>query len=305
MIKETENVSPEEKRFFVVRTKDNLPKDFVDDVTHIERELKNVPKSDIVNRYLNVQSRAVKIEFYSPGKYLVRTEVYEAVQRGYISPSMFIKYRRCARELVIEIMETKKMGGVLVTEEQLRSYLKGLLAHRLYYDRLAYGAREVRVESSNLGIIGYIDEVRKELDTYKVIEFKSSYSPDLVGAGLQVMSYMLAFADQNKVDLRNIEGYIYTLKGIYRVHIDKDVFDEYMKRLRKVVDIALSGDTNSLPPRLSSDLSSRCRDCPYRGQCHSLPDNYRSYQRFFDDMGFKTLAEKKPRNTLFSYVSKS
>lgn len=300
----TGRMSAERNGFFVEKTRSSLTRDFVDEVLKLEKKLRSISRSEILNQYLGLSSRAVKIEFYSPGKYVIKTEVGEAAEKGYISPSMFNKYRRCARELAIEIMETKTIGGTLVTVDQLRSYLKGFLAHRLYYERVAYGDTEVRVESATLRIVGYIDEVRKELGIHKVFEFKSSHKPDLVGAGLQVMSYMLAYADQNSVDLQSIEGYVVTLRGIYRVKVNKEVFDEYAKRLRKIVEIALSGDVNMLPPRLSSDLSARCNDCPYRGRCVTLPDNYRTYQRFFEAVGFKKLVEKSSGSNLFSYLNK-
>lgn len=286
------------KEFFARKAKSLVPPSFFEEVAEIEEELDKYTKSEVIGRYLSIQTKSVKIEPYDLNKFLVKTEVAEASKKGYVSPSMFVKYRRCARELALEVMESGRLGGVLVTPEQLKAYLKGLLAHRLFYDKYALGDKEVRVESPNLGILGYIDEVRKELDTYKVIEVKSSFKPDVVGAGLQVMSYIYAFADQNGVPPEQVEGYLITREGTYRILLDKATFSEYMKRLKKVVEIAEGGKVDDLPPRLSARLSFRCEVCPYRGLCLTLPDKYRSYDRFFEAMGFKKLAERKNTSSL-------
>jgi len=291
----------EGRRFFARKVKALVPLSFFDDVDRIEKEVYALAKSEVLEKYASIQTKSTKIEPAGRGKFLIRTEISEASALGYISPSMFIKYRRCARELAIEIMESRRIGGVLVTLDQLRSYLKGILVHRHFYENYAYGEKEVRVESANLGIVGYIDEVRRELDTYMLIELKSSHRPDIVGAGLQVMSYMYAFMDQHGLQENQVEGYLITREDTYRIFLDRIVLDEYMKRLRKVVEIAVNGIVDELPPRLSPRLLSRCETCPYRGTCVNLPDRYRSYERYFEAMGFRKLAEKKPANTLERY----
>jgi CRISPR/Cas system-associated exonuclease Cas4 (RecB family) len=290
--------------FFVKKVQSIVPPSFFKEAEKIFEEVNKLKRSDVIDRYMSLHTKSIKIEPYTHNKYLVRTDVYEAIQRGYIAPSMFVKYRRCARELAIEIIETKRLGGVLVTVDQMKSYLRGMLVHKLYHERYAIGDTEVKVESPKYMILGYIDEVRQELDTYRIIEVKSSYNPDVVGAGLQLMSYMYAFADVFNVPLENIEGYIITMKGTYKVTLNENVFNEYVKRLRTILDIALKEDIEKLPPKLSSKLSYRCNTCPYRGKCFSLPDRYRIYSRYFEAMGFTKLVEKKPDTTLSTFFRK-
>ena len=88
------------------------------------------------------------------------------------------------------------------------------------------------------------------------------------------------------------------MSGTYRVFLNKRVFEEYAKRLRKIVEIALSENIEDLPPRLPPKLEHRCDACPYKGQCLTLPNKYRTYSKFFEAMGFEKLVEKKPKNTL-------
>jgi len=297
----TEKDGDESSGFFAKKVKSFIPSSFFEEVDRIERDVESYTRNKVLEIYASLQTKSIRIEPTGRGKLLVKTEISEASAKGYISPSMFVKYRRCARELAIEIMESKKLGGVIVTVDQLKSYLKGVLVHRLFYDTYAYGEKEVRVESAKLGILGYIDEVRRELDRYMLIEVKSSHKPDIVGAGLQVMSYMYAFMDQNGLSENQVEGYLITRIGTYRIFLDSVTFDEYMKRLRKVVEVAVNERIDELPPRLSAKLSSRCEVCPYRSECFSLPDRYRSYDRYFEAMGFKKLAEKRPVNTLDKY----
>jgi len=294
-----------EKEFFAKKVKPLVPPEFFDEVDRIEREISKLTKGEVLERYLSLQTSSVKIEPYTSNKYLVKTEESEATSKGYVSPSMFIKYRRCARELAIEIIEARRLGGVLVMPDQLKAYLKGILVHRLFQEKYTDGETEVRVESPKLEILGYIDAVKKEGDTFVLIELKSSHSVDVVGAGLQVMAYMYAFADQNEVAPNQVEGYLVTREGTFRVFLDADVFSEYLKRLKKIVEIARDERVDELPPRLPSNLSSRCNTCPYRGTCYSLPDKYRSYDKYFEAVGFKKLVEKHPENTLFKYLNKS
>lgn len=278
-----------------------IPREFYGDAAKIISEVDRLSRKDILNKYLSFQSRTVVIEPYTHKKYLVKTEAYEAVRRGYIAPSMFVKYRRCARELAIELMQMKKLGGLLVSVGQLKSLIRGVLVHKLYFEKYATGNVEVKVESDKHRIVGFIDEVKDFNERYVLIELKSSYNTDIVGAGLQLMSYIYAFSDQEDISLNNVKGYLVTMNGTYEIVPDRNLFDEYKKRLLKIVDIATRGNLENLPPRLPLKLEHRCKTCSYRGQCLTLPDKYRSYSRFFDAMNLKKHRQNE-RGKLFSYI---
>ena len=303
----TEKVSAGEgpHGFFAKKVRNFVSKEFFKDLKSIEKVVREMPTKDVLERYASLSTKAMKLEPAGPGLYLyVAEDMYEAARKGYVAPSMFVKYRMCARGLAIELMSVAKRGGALVHAENLRSFLRGLLVHRLYYEKYACGEVEYRVESPKYGIVGYVDELRKEFGTYTVIEVKSSHRPDIVGASLQVMSYMLALSDQESTPLDNIYGYVVTASGTYRVYFDEEAYREYLLRLKKVVEVALNNDVNNLPPRLSASLSRRCGKCPYRGECLTLPDNYRTYGRYFEAMGFTKLHTPKTTTTLTNYSRK-
>jgi len=291
------------REFFAKKVKSMLPPEFYRDLEVIERMVNTMSRRDVLARYAELGTKTVTFELVKPFTFLMRSEdIYEAVMRGYIAPSMFVKYRQCARGLAIELLSVKEHGGVLVTIDNIRSLLRGVLVHKLYYERYAVGETEVMVVSERDAIVGYVDELRRWGEGAVVIELKSSHRPDVVGSSLQVMAYMLALSGQLELPLERVEGYVVSPGATYRVEHDPEVFEEYSKRLRKVVEIAISGAVDHLPPRLSSDLSSRCDSCAYRGRCLNLPDNYRTYSRFFNAMGFKRLHQDEGPN-LFRYAT--
>lgn len=279
--------------FFVRRSGWVVPPLFAVDVEKVESRVSSMSKERLVEEYSALKTKAERIERIGPSRYLVRSEdIYRAARTGLVAPSMFIPYRRCARSLAIDLMTVAELGGVEVSADDLRSFVKGILVHSLYYEKYAEGETEVPVESRELGIVGVIDELREEEGWKVVIEVKSSWRPDIVGAGLQVMSYMLAVSESGS---NKVGGFIVTPGGCFKVYLDRTVLDEYIRRLRKVVEVALSGDRRSLPPRLPRELEHRCEACHNRWKCLSLPDEYRSYRRYFTAMGFTKIREEKRR----------
>lgn len=287
--------------FFVVEHGPSPP-GFYDIVVSINNVVSDMSRSRLVGLYSSFSTRAVRVEYVAPSRFAVYSEdLYESVKRSYLAPAMFNSYRACARSLAIEILEVMDNGRVVVSVENLRSMLRGLLVHKAYYEGFAVGRTEVPVVSDRERIYGVVDELREYQNTPQVYEVKSGFNPDLVGAGLQVMAYMLALSDANAVPLGNVEGYIVTPRATYRVYFDEAVFREYRRRVERVVEIARSRLLTQLPPRLGD--SKRCSSCPYRGPCSRLPDKYRTYERFFREQGFEKLRKNNDSQTLFDYSS--
>ena len=263
---------------------------------------------DIIKRVDSMTRLAVKEEFskvvsgiqaVTARRYLILNEAYQALKKEYLSPSMFISYRNCARALAIEVRQVVHEGGKPeATVEQMRAMLRGVLVHDLWFRKYAIGEVEPLLVSEKLRMLGYPDEVRKEPGAVTVIEVKSGHNPDLVGSALQVMAYMKMAREVYGVE--EVKGLIITLKGTYEVVMNDDVFDLYYRRLRTVVEDALNGA--DLPPRLSSSLAHRCRRCPYRGLCFSLPDRYRTYENYFREKSL--LADRPKKRTLFDFFTR-
>lgn len=271
------------------------------DVERIMREVDEMSRARVAETYSNISTRCVSVKPYGPGLYIVYSEdLSESLRRKYIAPSMFNSYRSCARSLSLEILEVMKHGGKIYSVNSLRNVVRGLLVHKTYYEKYSRGETEVKVVSDRERICGVVDELRGSEGRYEVVEVKSGFNPDLVGAGLQVMSYMIAVSDTRGVPLDNVDGYIVSPGGVYKVFFNREVFEEYRKRLETVVRIALDNDMENLPPRLTENTE-KCKSCSYRSPCKKLPDRYRSYERFFEAHGFKRLYEKKEKSkTLFS-----
>lgn len=287
--------------FFARRVRGFTPLEFTADVESVERMVSAMTRSEIVEKYSTMSSKAVKIEVAGPSKFIVRSDdIYRAVKKGFIAPSMYVSYRICARSLAIELMSVREIGGVEVSVDDLRSFVKGMLVHSIYYRKYAQGRTEVPVESDKHRVVGVVDELREGVNGISVIEVKSSWKPDIVGASLQVMSYMLAVSTSYNVRLDDVKGFIVYPSGCYMVYLDLNILEEYSRRLSKIVEIAMSGDKSSLPPRLPRELESRCGTCPHRGRCKVLPDNYRTYERYFRAMGFTKIYERK-HPTLLDY----
>lgn len=278
-----------------------MPPSFAEDVEAVERRVSSLTRSQLVDLFSSLSSRALRIERTGPSKFLVRSEdLYAAARRGFIAPSMFVSYRSCARALAIEISDVLEVGGVELTVDDIRGLVKGVLVHRLYYDRYASGSTEVPVESERLRIVGVVDELR-EGPPLAVVEVKSGWRVDVVGAALQTMCYVLAVSDARGVPADSVEGYVVSPGGCYRVHLDERALSEYTRRLTKVVELALSGDRSSLPPRLPKDMRGRCESCALHRRCLILPDRFKSYARFFEAMGFTKLVPDE-RRTLLDYA---
>lgn len=275
-------------------------REIVDEVSVMVDELSS---SELLDLYTKESLRSIQIERVGPGRVAVYyDDLFGSVKRGYIAPSMFNSYRSCARRLVIEIMDVIENGRVFMDIESLGRVIKGLLIHREYYKRLASGSTEVQVVSSKERIYGVIDELRSIGGGLEIVEIKTGFNPDLVGAGLQVMSYMAAASDQMGVPLENISGYVVTPVRTYSISFDHRVYREYKKRLEKMIEIALSKNTEMLPPRLRGDLERRCAECNYRGICLNLPEKYRSYDKYFEVLGFEKLVRASATRKLTDYV---
>lgn len=287
---------------FFVTEQGPSPIGFHDVVVRILNEVSNMSRSKLAELYSSLSTKTVRIEYISPRKYAVYSDdLYESIKRSYLAPSMFNTYRSCARALAIEIIEVNDNGRVVVSVEGLRQMLKGILVHKAYYEMFAVGETEVPVTSTKERIFGVVDELRTTTDnTTQIFEVKSGFNPDLVGAGLQVMAYMLATSESKSAPLNSIEGYIITPRATYRVWFDEVVFREYRRRVERVVEIAMSRLLTQLPPRLNNDK--KCTNCAYTGQCLKLPDKYRSYSKFFEDQGFEKIkknSENENRRLLF------
>jgi len=83
----------EGREFFVKKVASLLPPSFFDEVDRIEKEVESYTKSELAEKYASLQTKSVKIEPAGRGKFLVKTEIAEASAKGYISPSMFVKYQ--------------------------------------------------------------------------------------------------------------------------------------------------------------------------------------------------------------------
>lgn len=289
--------------FFARRVGWIVPREFADEVKRVERAVSSMTRSQLVELFTSMSTRSMRVEVAGPSRFVVRSEdLYLAARKGFVSPSMFVSYRSCARALAIEIGDAVEVGGIELTADDIRSLLKGIMVHRVYYDRFATGRTEVLVESPTRRIVGVVDELRVDGQAVDVVEVKSGWRTDVVGASLQVMSYAAAVSDVLGVPAESVRGYIVTPSGCYRVYLDEAVLGEYTRRLLKVVELALSGDRTRLPPRLPKDLRGRCRNCVLQRRCLSLPDSFGSYQRFFDAMGLQKLVPDS-RRTLLDYSS--
>ena len=241
-------------------------------------------------------------EFLTHNLILFKGVESRLISRGYIPASAFIDYRRCARALFFKVRMIREKGGVLMTTEQLRSVVRGMIFHELYSKEYAVGKTEVEVLSEKYRVGGRADEVREEPGRLVVVEVKSG-RPDPVAARLQVMSYMAAFMERGGYDI--IEGVVLWPGGRINVSFDERMYSEYLNRLRTVIDDALHRGPEEAPPRLSARLAHRCETCPYRSVCIHSPDNYRTYDNYFNAKSFTKLrapGNDLLRNDLFKYL---
>lgn len=227
-------------------------------------------------------------EFVTHNLVLFRGVEARLISRGYIPASAFVDYRRCARALFFKIRMVREKGGVLMTIDQLRSAVRGMIFHELYSKEYAVGETEVEVTSEKYRVGGRADEIREEPGRAVVVELKSG-RPDPVAARLQVMSYMAALMERGGYD--EVEGLVVWPGGRIRVSFDEKMYTEYLNRVRTVVEDALNGPLEEAPPRLSARLSYRCDTCPYRSVCIHSPDKYRTYENYFNAKSFTRLRE--------------
>ena len=285
-------------RIYGVVSFNNRINEFINEANTLKHRVINSSTKDVIDELSRYRDEVI-VERYTSRKYLVRDKVMdnliEDIKKGIVWASLFNDYRFCARKMIIKIEEYMKHGGLLVGEDQLKAIVSGVLIHKLYDEKYAVGETEypVTVINDKYRIAGRIDEYIPG-DKPVIVEIKTGHHPDIFSASLQVTAYILAVKEEAGVEP---DAYIVTLGNIYYVTPNWKVFDEYYKRLKTILSLIGTGD---YPPRLSGSVSSRCNSCPYRGICYKLPDNYRSWDKFFEKHGFTRL-KKKTGKTLFDY----
>ena len=250
----------------------------------------------------NRNPRVIEVKLLTPSKIFVKDEATEAIETGYLHPSLFNSYRKCARRLAIDVYTRLRQGGYIVTRNGLKSLIKGWIFHELY-SAIAKGETEIKVISEEEKISGRIDELREDDGFTYIIEVKSSWGQDLVAGALQVMAYMYALKSAKGVQLSEMRGFLVTPRGIYEVYPDRVVFDEYRRRVEKVVSIVREGKLDLLPPVLPKHLRRACEKCPYRSECRRMPVGARTYDEYFETMGFTRLHEPKRKPNLTSWFA--
>lgn len=263
---------------------------FRDLLKRAEEHSKKIGFTKTIEEFKSRNPRIIDVKIVSPTKVFVKDEETQVLKDGYLHPSLFNPYRKCARRLAIEVYMKLKQGGYIVTRQALRSLVKGWLFHEYYSAMMAVGETEVKVTSEKEKISGRIDELR-EVDGFTyVVEVKSSWGQDLVAGALQVMAYMYAISDERGIPLSELRGFLVTPKGVYEIYPDRVIFDEYRRRVEKIVSIAREGKLNLLPPVLPKHLRGKCEKCPYRSECRRLPVGAKTYDEYFDIMGFSKLS---------------
>ena len=274
-----------------------------------ERIFKEYEGKRFIDLREEIEKHFKEIKPIGGNKFAYSDEISEAFSKGYVPPSIFNAWRYCGRKVFLQAYTVAKHRRNIVTREQIKAIVRGLAVHELYRSKYAVGDTEVKLVSDTLKIYGIADEVRKDpTGKYVVVEVKSGYVRDPVGPSLQVMAYMAVIMEKEGVSEEDVDGYVISLNGAYKVMYDRAILEEYLKRVRAVVEAALayaSGDdeaVNKIPPRLPLNLVSRCRTCSYSGLCQRLPSPTLTYSKYFAMMGFRKLVEIPQNNTLLRYI---
>lgn len=202
-------------------------------------------------------SYGVKRDYSKVGEGVYRLRDRELTP-GWLAPSMFVAYYRCARRLWLEFHE----GARLVTADELRWILRGRIAERMWAEEHPGFLYQVELEDPEDRVRGIIDALRVDGDKIVVVEVKSSHRIKL-GAQLQAMTYVELVKKAVRGLGKAVEGYLVYRHGVRRVEVN----EELLRRYRKRVEAAIS---HRLPPPPLPDRR-YCNVCPWRSKCQSLP----------------------------------
>lgn len=263
-------------------------RDFYNYLNEINRKINSLSVQEIINLYKQNEKRGISIRPISPSVLEVSYQEYvTALSKKFLTPGMFYKYATCERAFMIEMHLLYKNKALYETIDTIKNKLRGLLIHEYYMKQYAKGETEVYIESEKNQMLGYVDEIRRDGEKVQLIELKSSFNPNLIGASLQVMAYMLMLSDKFNTSVDNIEAYIVSPTKTYRVHFNNEFFEWHRKKLTALFENALTDDEEKfkklLHPRLHDN--NKCRLCSYRRVCYELPDYYYSRQAFDKSLG--------------------
>jgi len=177
-------------------------------------------------------------------------------RQGYLAPSMFTAYYRCARRLWIEARE-----GRLLSAREYFWILRGRIAEILWREEHPGFSYEVELLDEEEKVRGIVDALKVDGGRVIVVEVKSGHRVSL-GHRLQTMMYA-KLVEKSVAGERRVETYLVYRHGVRRVRVN----EELLKRYRRRVEAAIS---HSLPPPPPPDTK-YCSLCPWYSKCRSLP----------------------------------
>ncbi|NPA96321.1 MAG: Dna2/Cas4 domain-containing protein [Crenarchaeota archaeon] len=262
-------------------------------VDSVRRSVESKQTSELID----IVRKSDKYEVVRAGKLIeIRDTELGWLRHGWVYPSLVNLYRRCARQLYIEVSRITDGKPLLVTRPQLEAMVRGILVHEEWRKRFAIGETEVELVSEALKVRGVADEVARSVGL--VVEVKSGYGFDDVAVAVQAKLYAIMAEEMGLMDA--VAARVVSPRGVFEPALRSDLAASYVQRVRIVIEDALNN--REPPPRLSPSVRSRCETCPYRlKDCATL----KSAGTIFDWLESRGFQVRRPQRTLLSYTSSS
>jgi CRISPR-associated exonuclease Cas4 len=130
------------------------------------------------------------------------------------------------------------------------------------HERTARAGEGLTVWSDRLGIIGRVDQVKQESDTWLITEFKKGGLGDHESDQVQLCALAMCFEEMHEVRLER--GFIFYNKTRQRLEVrfEQELRDKVETAVKTMLELA---DTDKFPPVTTN--RNKCRGCSVKEIC--------------------------------------